>query len=174
MGTRCRIATSWARRIFRIVSGHHEPGLDGGVVRDHDDLAALDHADAGDDAGTRRLAVVLVVRHQQPELEPRRARVEQALHPLPRGELALLVHPGDARGAAALLKPRGEPAILVAELPEPALLGLGGGAHGSASGLEVSGRPRLDVLDQIGGGGAGPEQPADAQLLERGHVLRRG
>ena len=27
MGTRCRIATSWARRILRIVSGHHEPAF---------------------------------------------------------------------------------------------------------------------------------------------------
>ena len=27
MGTRWRIATSWARRIFRIVSGHHDPAF---------------------------------------------------------------------------------------------------------------------------------------------------
>ena len=27
MGTRWRIATSWARSILRMVSGHHEPAL---------------------------------------------------------------------------------------------------------------------------------------------------
>jgi hypothetical protein len=113
MGTRCRIATSCARRIFRMVSGHH------------DHLPALGHAHPGDDTGAGSLALVLIVRHQQAELEPRRAGIQQSLHPLAGRELALLVHSGDPSGAAAFLQLGGQPAILLAELPQAALFRLG-------------------------------------------------
>jgi hypothetical protein len=67
---RQRIAISCARRIFVIVSGHHEPGLHRGVVGDHHHFAALHPADPGDHAGARRLTVVLVVRHEHADLDP--------------------------------------------------------------------------------------------------------
>ena len=62
--------------------------LHGRVVRDDDALAALDRADAGDDPGGGRLAVVAVPGGERAELEERRARVEQPLDPLARGQLA--------------------------------------------------------------------------------------
>ena len=107
-------------------------GLHRGVVGDDDDLAPLDHADAGDDAGARRLAVVLVVGDQQAELEAGRAGVEQPRDALARRELSLLVHLGDARRAAALPQARGELRVLLAELPEAAVLGWRRRGHGRA------------------------------------------
>ena len=44
-------------------------GFDGGVVRDDDGGAAFDFADAGDDAGGGRLAVILVVGDEQADFE---------------------------------------------------------------------------------------------------------
>ena len=52
-------------------------GLDGRVVRDDDDLAAADAADAGDDAGGRRLAVVFVVGDEEADLEKARVGIAQ-------------------------------------------------------------------------------------------------
>ena len=62
--------------------------LDGGVVGDDDALPAGDPADAGDDPGGRRLAVVEAVRGQRRELEERAARVEQRVDPLAGQQLA--------------------------------------------------------------------------------------
>ncbi len=110
------------------------PRLDGGVVRDDDDLAPLHHAEAGNDARPRGLPVVLVVGHQQPELEPRRARVAQPLDPLPRRELALGAHLVGARRPAARLEAAGEGAEFVGEGAEPA----DGGGSGAGLAGHVS------------------------------------
>ncbi len=108
--------------------GPPRAGLHGGVVRHDHDFATLDHTDAGDDAGRRGLAVVLVVRDQQTELEPRRAGIEQTLHPFSGRELPLLVHLGDARGAAAFLELGGEPPVLLGQGPKPRGLDAGADA----------------------------------------------
>ena len=50
------------------------------VVADHHALAAGDAADAGDDAGARRLVAVHAEGGERRQLEERRARVEQHLH----------------------------------------------------------------------------------------------
>ena len=62
--------------------------LDRGVVGDDHALAAHHPADAGDDAGARHLVVVHAVRGELRQLQERRARVEQAPHPLARQQLA--------------------------------------------------------------------------------------
>ena len=62
--------------------------LDGGVVGDDHALAPRDAADAGDDARARRLVAVHAVRRELPDLEKRRAGVEQRAHALARQELA--------------------------------------------------------------------------------------
>ena len=60
----------------------------------------------GDDAGGRRLAVVLVVRDEQADLEEARAGVAQPRDALARGQLSLLVLSRDLVGAAALPESR--------------------------------------------------------------------
>jgi len=50
-------------------------------------------------------ALVLIVRDQQPDLEPGGTGIKEELHPLTGGELSLLVHLRDARGAATGLEP---------------------------------------------------------------------
>ena len=67
--------------------------LDGGVVADNHAVHPVDAADAGDHAGTRRAVAAIAVRvHDQcgqwRQLEERRARVQQHLHPLARWQLA--------------------------------------------------------------------------------------
>jgi hypothetical protein len=47
-----------------------------------------DAPDAGDHARARHLAVIQVARRQLSDLEQRRARIEQPLHPLARQQLA--------------------------------------------------------------------------------------
>ena len=64
--------------------------LDGRVVGDDHDLAARHAADAGDDAGRRRIVVVHVERGERGQLEKRRARIEQPLDALADRQLALL------------------------------------------------------------------------------------
>ena len=64
------------------------PALDGGVVRDDDTLLSLDDADAGDDPGSRRLAVVQVPGGERAELEELAAGIDEPIDPLPRGHLA--------------------------------------------------------------------------------------
>ena len=68
-----------ARDLLRpqvLLDGHREvaAALDRGVVGDDDARPAGDAADAGDDAGRRRLAVVEAVGGQRRELEERRRR----------------------------------------------------------------------------------------------------
>ncbi len=62
--------------------------LDRRVVRDDHALAALDHADARDDAGARRLPVVEIPRRQRVQLEECSVGIEQPVDPLARGQLA--------------------------------------------------------------------------------------
>ena len=57
------------------------------VVRDDHALAPLDDADPGDDPGRRRVAVVELPRGERVQLEERRARVDEPVDPLARGEL---------------------------------------------------------------------------------------
>ena len=87
--------------------------LDGGVVRDDDAAAALDHPDPGHDPGRRRLAVVDLPGGERVQLEECRARVDEQVDALPRGELAaramalgrpLTAAGGDERGALAQLR----------------------------------------------------------------------
>ncbi len=61
--------------------------LDRRVVRDDHALAALDDADAGDDARRRRVAVVELPGGERVQLEERGARVDEAVDPLPRRQL---------------------------------------------------------------------------------------
>ena len=63
--------------------------FDGRVVGDDEHLAARDAADAGDEAGARRLAVVHAPGGERRQLEERRAGVEKAVDPLPHRQLAL-------------------------------------------------------------------------------------
>ncbi len=62
--------------------------LHGRVVRDDDALAPLDDADARDDAGRRRVAVVELPRGERVQLEKRRSRVEQTVDALACRQLA--------------------------------------------------------------------------------------
>ena len=75
--------------------------LDRRVVGDDQDLAAGDAADAGDQAGARRIAVVEAGGGERRDLEERRARIEQAVDALADRQLALLAMPGVRRRAAA-------------------------------------------------------------------------
>ena len=78
-----------------LLDGHRVVGaaLDGGVVGDDHHLAALDTADAGDDAGGGHRVVltrsaVHAIGSERAQLEERAARVEQAVDPIPHQELA--------------------------------------------------------------------------------------
>ena len=80
--------------------------LDRGVVGDDQHLASGDAADAGDDAGGRRLVVVQVPGGERRQLEERRARVEQLVDPLAHRQLALGAMPLEVLRAAALARRR--------------------------------------------------------------------
>ena len=62
--------------------------LHGRVVRDDHAFAALDDADARDDPGAGRLAVVELPRRERVQLEEGRVGVDEAVDPLARGQLA--------------------------------------------------------------------------------------
>src|SRR5262249_54274998 len=76
--------------------------LDRRVVRDDRALAALDDADAGDDARRRRLAVVELPGGEGVQLEERAARVDEPVDALARRQLAARAMPLGRLLAAAL------------------------------------------------------------------------
>ena len=94
-------------------------GLHRGVVGHHDDLAALHHPDPGNDPGAGCLPVVFVVRHQQADLQPGRARIQQLLHPLAGREPPLLMHLGGAGRSPALPQAGDEEPVLVGKDAQP-------------------------------------------------------
>ena len=65
-------------------------------------VPAGDAADAGDDAGARRVAVVHVPGGQRRQLEKRRTGIDQRVDALAHGHLALLAMAREVFGAAAL------------------------------------------------------------------------
>ena len=85
---------------------HREVGaaLHRRVVGDDHHLASRDAADAGDEAGGRRVVVVHVVRGERRQLEKRRAGIEQPVDALAHRQLALLAMPLDVLGAAAVAR----------------------------------------------------------------------
>ena len=107
--------------------------LDRRVVGDDQHLAPRDAADAGDDAGRRRVVVVHVPRGERRELEKRRPWIEQPIDALAHRQLALLAMPLDVLCAAALFRRRGA----LAQLRHEAL-------HPGGILLEQF-RPRIDV-----------------------------
>jgi hypothetical protein len=74
--------------------------------------------DARDNAGTRRLALILIVRDQEPDLEEARLRIAQPVDALAGSEFFLFVLSGDAVLAAAFAQLGLERADLGAELPQ--------------------------------------------------------
>jgi len=72
-----------------LLAGHAVVGaaLHGGVVGNDHARAALHQADAGDDAGTRRHAVVHAFAGQHADLQERRARIEQHFDAMARQDL---------------------------------------------------------------------------------------
>src|SRR5712691_794278 len=100
IGMRWRMAISWARRIFLIVSGHHEPA------------PARNPPQTRDHARPRCLPLVLVERDQQADFEPGRALVDQGFDPLARRQLPLLVLAAHLVGPASLLEARFELAVV--------------------------------------------------------------
>ena len=93
-----------------LARGHAEIGaaLHSGVIGDDHALAALDHADTGDDTRARWHAIVFFQSGQLADLEEGRAGVDQALDAFARQDLALFYMPfARLFGAAdALQKPK--------------------------------------------------------------------
>ncbi len=75
--------------------------LDGRVVRDDHALRALDDADARDDAGARRVAVVEIPGGERVQLEEGRVGVDEPVDALARRQLAARAVPLDGLLAAA-------------------------------------------------------------------------
>ena len=112
--------------------------LDGGVVGDDHALAPADPADPGDDAGGRGLSVVHPVGGEGGELQERRARVEQGVHPVAGQQLAARGVPGP-RLLTAAQPGRGELAAQL--LGERAVRLLVGPARPPTRGLPRSSAP---------------------------------
>src|SRR2546425_3994521 len=91
------------------------PRFDGRVIRNDHHGASTDTAQPGHDAGRRRLAVVLIPRHEQPDLDPRAVFVEQRRDAFARGQLPLIVLAFDALRAASLFEAGAELLIFLAE-----------------------------------------------------------
>ena len=102
------MAISCARRILVMVSGHQAPAFTVASLATMTAGRPSMRAEAGDDAGGGRLAVVLVVGDQQADLEEARAGVDERGDALARGHLAGVMLALDARLAAALAQARFE------------------------------------------------------------------
>ena len=101
--------------------------LDGGVVGDHDAVAAADPADAGDDAGGGHGVVVHAGRGERAELEERAAGVEQPVDPVAHEQLAAVGVLGPRRVTAAAPddgQPRPQVVDDVPHLTHPARLAI--------------------------------------------------
>ena len=153
--------------------------LHGRVVREDDARLTLDHADAGDDPGRRRLAVVEVPGGERAELEERRAGVDEPVDALARGQLparAVALHRGgaaaerDERGALSQLRDeRLHPRLPAGELLR-VRVDVGGDrrhrwAHRSEDGrvhvaeLDDDPYPLFARLREAGAGGVAPRSP---------------
>ena len=109
-----------------MVSGHQEPAFTVASLATTTTSRPSTTPDAGDHAGAGRLAVVLVVGHQQAELEPGRARDRAAARPARAGaSLPCWCILATRAGAAAL--PAGAAAscaVLLGERAQAAAAGL--------------------------------------------------
>ncbi len=113
-------------RAQHLLGGQREPGagLDGGVVGDHDHVAAMDLADADHHPGRRGAAILLIepLGHPEAQLQEARSRIAQRLDPLARRHLPL--------GALLVLRlqaaAEADAVLLLADLldPPPPVLGL--------------------------------------------------
>jgi hypothetical protein len=110
--------------------------LDGRVVGDDHALAPRDAPDTGDDARARRLAAVHAVRGELPDLEERRAGVEQRAHPLARQELPA----PDVLFARLVAAAQRRARDLLAQVLDQSAHALGVGAEFGRAGVEL----RLD------------------------------
>src|SRR5690606_27219333 len=88
-------------QVFFDRQGVIRAALDRGVVADDHAFGAGHATNAGDDAGARRGIVIDVMRGHRRELEEGRARIEQALDPFARQQLAAREVLGACRFAAA-------------------------------------------------------------------------
>ena len=73
-----------------------------GVVGYDDSLAALDHADTGDDARRREVVVISVVSRHRRELQKRSVLVDEQVDALASQEFVTFLMFGDSRLAAAV------------------------------------------------------------------------
>src|SRR5581483_11400047 len=93
-------------------------GLHRRVIRDDHDFAPVHNADARDDAGRGRLAVVLVIRDEQSDLDEARAGVRETGDALACRQFPLRVLALDLVRPTAGFESRFERSDLVAELTE--------------------------------------------------------
>ena len=91
-------------RAYVLLDGDREvrPALHRRIVGDDHHFAARDAADACDQSGPRRIAVVHVERRERRELQEGRTGIEQPIDPIADRQLALLAMPFDVFRAAAL------------------------------------------------------------------------
>ncbi len=125
------------------------PALDGRVIRDHDDLAAMDAPDSRHDAGSRRVVAVHAAGRQRGKLEEGAARVEQGFDAVARQQLAArdVPRPGFLAAAqcrrrlaaAQLCDQRRQVRGIVAELPGSGIDAGGDAGHGDVA--RTSSRP---------------------------------
>ena len=112
--------------------------LDGRVVRDHDDLAAVHDADAADDPGPGGVAVVELLRGQRRELEERRAGVAEALDAVAHEQLPARDVPRASALAATLPHALEPPLEVVQQLEVPAAVVAAHRASSSSLGTTVT------------------------------------
>ena len=73
----------------------------GCIVCKHHHVPTRDTADAGNRTGSRHLALMHAMRREKPNLQKRRSRIKQALHPVPGQHLAALEMTGTGAFPAA-------------------------------------------------------------------------